>query len=78
MKRECVRLNFIGYRGLCKVLDEYVAHYNAERPHQGNGNRPPGVVEPPGQKPIAAGKPGKIRCLTRCRGAIRHYERIVA
>ncbi len=79
VKRECVRrLWFVGYRGLCDVLNEYVAHYNAERPHQGKGNRPLGVVDPPGQKPIAVGKLGKIRCATRCRGAVRHYERVAA
>jgi len=38
VKRECVRrLWFIGYHGLCEVLNEYVAHYNTERPHQRSG-----------------------------------------
>jgi len=79
VKREWFRrLWFIGYRGFGEVLNEYVAHYNAERPHQGKGNRPLGFVDPPGQRPIAARKRGKIRCVTRCRGAVRHYEHVAA
>jgi len=78
VKRECVRrLWFIGYRGLCDVLNEYVAHYNAERPHQGKGNRPL-VAEPPGQKVVTTTTLGPIRCTTRCRGVVRHYYRDAA
>jgi putative transposase len=83
VKRECVRrLWFLDYSGLCAVLHEYAAHYNAERPHQSKENRPlqaaKAEVQPPGQKVVTATKPGKIRCLTRCRGAVRHYERVAA
>jgi putative transposase len=82
VKRECVRrLWFIGYRGLCEVLHEYVAHYNAERPHQGKGNLPLGAesqAEAPGQKVVTPAKLGPIRCVTRCRGTVRHYYRDAA
>ncbi len=83
VKRECTRrLWFIGYGGLCDVLHEYVrAHYNVERPHQGKGNRPlPAAAQaaPPPQKSTTAFKASQVRCVTRCRGLIRHYERIAA
>ena len=82
VKRECIRKCwFLGYGGLCRVLDEYVEHYNAERPHQGMGNRPlsgNAGVQAPAQQSIAGFKPGDIKCVTRCEGTIRHYYRVAA
>ena len=40
VKTECTdKMIFFGMRSLCKALNEYVAHYHAERNHQGLGNR---------------------------------------
>lgn len=76
VKREVVRHGwFLSYRGLYETLQEYVGHYNAERPHQSMGNRPLSEklqVDPPWQKVVTT---GKVRCLTRCQGAVRHYYR---
>ncbi len=39
MKTECTeRLIFFGERSLRHAIDEYIEHYNEERPHQGIGN----------------------------------------
>jgi len=83
IKSECVRrLWFIDYQGLCDVLNEYVrVHHKLERPHQGKGNRPLPAFEQdkaPPQKPIAGFKASQIRCVSRCRGTVRHYYRIAA
>ena len=40
IKRECLsRMVFFGEDSLRRAIDEYVAQYNAERPHQGVGNQ---------------------------------------
>ena len=82
VKRECVRrLWFLGYDSLCKILQEYVAHYNTDRPHQGLGNRPlpvAAVAQQPTQKFVTPVKASQIRCVTSCRGVIRHYYRAAA
>jgi transposase InsO family protein len=42
VRRECLdHLLIIGHRHLQKVLDEYLRHYNAHRPHRGLGLAPP-------------------------------------
>jgi transposase InsO family protein len=82
VKRECLRrLWFLGYRSLCRVLDDYVAHYNTERPHQGRGNLPLPIADrarTSAQISVAVTKTGDIRCATRCRGVVRHYYRTAA
>jgi putative transposase len=41
-RRECLdRILIYNSRHLCAVLDEYLAHYNGHRAHQGRGQRPP-------------------------------------
>ncbi len=81
VKRECLRKCwFLSYGGLCRVLSEYTRdHYNVERPHQGKGNIPLETKAwPPAQQSIAVFKASQIRCVTRCGGTVRHYERIAA
>ncbi|GDY15025.1 hypothetical protein LBMAG53_39030 [Planctomycetota bacterium] len=82
VKRECVRKCwFLGYGGLCRILNEYTRdHYNVERPHQGKGNLTLEKTksEPPAQQPITRFKARHIRCVTRCGGTVRHYERRAA
>ena len=44
IKEECLnRMILFGERSLRHVLNEYIAHYHAERNHQGLGNR---LLEP--------------------------------
>lgn len=39
IKHECLnRIIHFGIRSLCRSLNEYIAHYNSERNHQGVGN----------------------------------------
>ncbi|MEK7415810.1 MAG: transposase [Planctomycetota bacterium] len=82
VKRECIRRCwFLGYNGLCRVLNDFVAHYNEERPHQSKGNRPLTVnpaAPAAAQISVAKIKPRDIRCVTRCDGTIRHYYRVAA
>lgn len=82
VKTELIRrCRFLDYNGLVFALREYAEHFNTERPHQAKGNRP--LTGNPGpqvaaQKIIAGFKPGQIRCVTRCGGAIKHYYRVAA
>ena len=68
VKRECLdRVIPIGEAHLRSVLREYVAHYNAERPHQGLGNE------------LIRGKPstgvGEVVETQRLGGLLRSYRR---
>jgi len=82
VKSELVRRRwFLGYRGLCRLLHEYVEHYNVERPHQGKGNRPlplQAQARAPTQKSVTPIRARQVRCMTRCGGVIHHYERAAA
>jgi putative transposase len=67
------RFILFGERALWYVLTEYVAHYHAERPHQGKGNV---VLFPrPGQ-----GRKGHnlIRRRERLGGLLKYYHRWAA
>lgn len=71
MKRECLhRLILFGDDHLRRVLGEYVAHYNAERPHQGIGNEP--IDEPVAQSC------GEVVVSERVGGRLRRYHRSAA
>ena len=53
IKTECLdQMIFFGAGSLRHALAEYVEHYNAERPHQGIGNR---LIEPPDETPRRLG-----------------------
>ena len=71
VKRECLdHLILFGQRHLERVLREYVAHYHAERPHQGLGN-----------ELIAGDKPagfGDVVVHERLGGLINCYHRYAA
>ena len=68
-RRECLDWLIIGGRlHLERVLDEYVDHYNSERPHRGLQLHPPnGQLQGVGA--------GAIRCRSRLGGLLREYSR---
>ncbi len=68
IKRECLnRLVLLGEGHVRRAVDEYVQHYNAERPHQGIGNEP--ITGPP-----TIGN-GDVNVTERLGGLLRHYDR---
>jgi transposase InsO family protein len=74
VKEEAVsRMILFGERALWHVLTEYVAHYHAERPHQGKGN----VILFPSDR-SRQGREGRVRCRERLGGLLKYYERKAA
>jgi putative transposase len=51
------------------VLQEYVAHYHKERPHQGRGN----VIPFPVNR-VKKTNEGPIRCRERLGGLLQFYD----
>jgi putative transposase len=73
VRRECLdRLLIVGGRHLQRVVQEYVEHYNAARPHQALRLRAP---LPSGQSPRPN---GDIVRRDRLGGLIHEYERLAA
>jgi hypothetical protein len=62
-----------GEKSLRYVLNEYLAHYHAERPHQGKGN----VTLFPGPRPEGEAD-SPIECRERLGGTLKYYERKAA
>ena len=74
VKRESLdRMILFGERRLRKVLCEYVAHYNSERPHQGIGNE---LIEP--ALAANARDEGDVVATERLGGLLRSYSRVAA
>ena len=72
-KEECLsKLILFGERSLRRALTEYVAHFHAERNHQGKGN----VLLFP--QDFAKRATGSIQCRERLGGLLRYYEREAA
>jgi len=73
IKSECLD-HFIvfGESHLRYLIDEYLAHYNHERPHQGIGNVPLEVSTECPQDD------GTVICDERLGGLLRHYSRLAA
>jgi len=73
-RRECLDyFVFFGEKHLQHVIDNYVAHYNQERPHQGLDNRPlTETAVPPAVLPFVA---AELVCQERLGGLLKHYER---
>jgi hypothetical protein len=70
VRREC--LDWLIIRGrphLERVLDEYIDHYNNERPHRGL------QLHPPNGQLCGVGAVGAINCRARLGGLIREYSR---
>jgi transposase InsO family protein len=67
------RFILFGEKSLRHVLTEYLAHYHAERPHQGKGN----VILFPGPRPEGTAD-GPVECRERLGGTLEYYERKAA
>jgi putative transposase len=67
------RVILFGEPSLRRALKEYMAHYHAERPHQGKGN----VVLMPASTPSLQRK-SPIRCRERLGGLLKYYDRDAA
>jgi putative transposase len=74
---ECLN-HFIvfGQKHFDHLVCEYLAFYNAWRPHQSLANRPLTGVWPEIHEPLAEGE--QVVCHERLGGALRHYERVAA
>jgi transposase InsO family protein len=73
IKRECLdRMILFGERHLRHVLDEFVEHYNTERPHSGIDHERP--VQP--EKPPP--RDGPVACRERLGGLLKSYHREAA
>ena len=70
VKRECLsKMILFGDRHLQRVLSNYAAHYNQDRPHQSLDNN---LIQPrPGDPPTE----GKIVADERLGGLLRSYRR---
>ena len=74
VKEEAIsRFILFGEKSIRHVLNEYLAHYHAERPHQGKGN----VILFPGPRAEGAAD-GTIACRERLGGLLKYYERQAA
>jgi putative transposase len=60
----------VSRRHLERVLREYVAHYNAPRPHRSLAQQPP-ILKPP---PLAGGCDLRNRRRDRLGGLLHEYE----
>lgn len=70
VRAECLdHLVIFGEAHLRRVLREYIAHYNHERPHQGIGNA---LIRPP---PQPANNNGRVKRRQRLGGLLNHYYR---
>ena len=68
IKEECLdRMILFGEEHLRRVLDEYLAHYNHERNHQGIGNE---LID---GRPVCGS--GAIECSERLGGLLKYYRR---
>ena len=68
IKEECLdRLVPLGERHCRRAITEYVAHYDAERPHQGRGNAL--------WRPAPTRSKGRIRRRPRLGGLLNYYAR---
>ena len=73
LKSECLeQLIFFGERSLRNAIREYLAHYRAERNHQGLGNE---LIEA-GDK--VGSLDGDVVCRERLGGLLRYYDREAA
>jgi putative transposase len=78
LKRECLNHFFCFSLGqLDHIVQIYARYHNEFRPHQGLGNRPPGVTEDPQAQSMETGG-GSIKCQRWLGGLLKHYYRQAA
>jgi putative transposase len=80
VRRECLDWMLIwGRRHLERVLNEYVRHYNDERPHRGLELRPPSSVDSestPTSSVVAVA--GRVQRRDRLGGLVHEYYQVTA
>ena len=77
IKRECLNhFLILGVRYLEHLIQEYLAYFHDERPHQGLGNRPPNQRRCPAE--VTHLDLEEVVCRQRLGGLLRHYERRAA
>ena len=74
IKSECLD-HFIvfGEAHLRHIINEYLKHYNEERPHQGLSNVP--LPDAAGETSTLAFPSGEVVCEERLGGLLKHYRR---
>lgn len=77
MKTECLD-NFVvfGEQHLRRILSEFVAHFENDRPHWVLDQLPPVLLKPP--EPVERLGPSEIVCYERLGRLLNHHERKVA
>lgn len=74
IKRECLnRMVLFGKRHVRHAIDQYVEHYNLERPHKGLDHRQP---VKPDETPTC--RDGAVVCRQRLGGLLKSYQRLAA
>ncbi len=84
LRAECLdHFLVLGEGHLRHLVQQYVEHFNAERPHQARGNVP--LPDAEAAEAADAGEPavlqlpgGEVRCRERLGGLLRHYHRAAA
>ena len=71
-------LVLVGEHSLFKALHEFEAHYMAERPHQGIGNRLVESKAPGAYILLQQNKPLEWECKRRLGGLLKSYSRKAA
>ena len=78
LKRECLNHFFcFSLAMLDHIVQTYADHHNRFRPHQGLGNRPPGVLEDPRPRRSEI-DPKPVQRQSWLGGLLTHYERKAA
>ena len=73
IKEECLsKMIFFGERSLRRAIKQYLAHFHAERNHQGLDNR---LIEP--NEDVGRSN-GDVQCRERLGGMLRYYYRQAA
>jgi putative transposase len=80
VRRECLDWMLIsGRRHLERVLNEYLRHYNDERPHRGLQLRPPSSIDiGPAPIPSVVAVAGRVRRRDRLGGLVHEYYQVAA
>jgi putative transposase len=81
LRQECLdHFLILGEGHLRHLIQEYVEHFNQERPHQARGNvpLPDAQAADAGEPPVLKFPKGEVRCRERLGGLLKHYHRAAA